>query len=133
MPVKDITGAVYNRLKVLGLHDTHNGYARWDCRCECGNEVVILGTSLRNGNTQSCGCLGLSRLAEGRTKHGFSGRAVQHPLYKRWSAMKDRCYNPKCPVYKWYGAKGVRVCVSWLTSFSRFLAEVGESPFKGQS
>ena len=29
----------------------------WLCRCECGNERIVLGKSLRNGHTSSCGCL----------------------------------------------------------------------------
>lgn len=28
--------------------------------------------------------------------------------------MKGRCLNPKVREYKWYGAKGVTVCVEWL-------------------
>lgn len=30
-----------------------------------------------------------------------------------WIAMRSRCYNPKCPVYKWYGANGVTICEHW--------------------
>lgn len=29
----------------------------WLCKCECGNIITVLGQSLRNGNTKSCGCL----------------------------------------------------------------------------
>lgn len=37
-----------------GLH-----YARWWCKCNCGNEekFIVKGLELRNGNTQSCGCI----------------------------------------------------------------------------
>ena len=28
--------------------------------------------------------------------------------------MKRRCYNPNCTQYKYYGGKGVKVCVEWL-------------------
>lgn len=31
--------------------------ATWLCVCECGNEKVIVGASLCNGYTNSCGCL----------------------------------------------------------------------------
>jgi hypothetical protein len=31
--------------------------ARWFCRCDCGTEKVICGTTLRRGNSKSCGCL----------------------------------------------------------------------------
>jgi len=33
--------------------------------------------------------------------------------------MKQRCYNKNNKNYKWYGAKGVRVCDSWQT-FANF-------------
>lgn len=28
--------------------------------------------------------------------------------------MKTRCYNTKSRHYKWYGARGIRVCAEWL-------------------
>jgi len=33
----------------------------------------------------------------------------QHPLYRRWSFMRQVCYNPRHADYKSYGAKGVIV------------------------
>ncbi len=30
------------------------------------------------------------------------------------SGMKQRCYNSNAPQYKWYGAKGIRLCDDWL-------------------
>ena len=32
------------------------GHLMWKCLCDCGNEAVVRGTQLRNGNTGSCGC-----------------------------------------------------------------------------
>ena len=48
----------FGKLVVLGEHSkTRNGHIRYECMCECGNKVNILGTHLRQGNTKSCGCL----------------------------------------------------------------------------
>ena len=33
-----------------------------------------------------------------------------------FSAMKERCYNPKCKAYKDYGARGIHICEEWLDS-----------------
>lgn len=30
--------------------------------------------------------------------------------------MKTRCYNTKSKHYKWYGARGIKVCSEWLAS-----------------
>lgn len=52
----------FNRLKVIKRIDDHitpkgQHYPKYLCQCTCGNYVEVLGRNLRNGNTQSCGCL----------------------------------------------------------------------------
>ena len=55
---KDEIGNKYGKLTVL-KKDTakHNKQAYWICKCECGNTISVLGTHLRKGHTQSCGCI----------------------------------------------------------------------------
>ena len=55
---KDITGQVFGRLTVLEEvpERMYNGHIAWKCKCECGNEIIVSGVSLRNGDTKSCGC-----------------------------------------------------------------------------
>ena len=42
------------------------------------------------------------------------------PLYKKWCAMKRRCNCPNDKSYRRYGAKGIKVCDEWETSFQSF-------------
>ena len=35
-------------------------------------------------------------------------------IYKIFSGMKSRCYNPNDQHYKWYGEKGIKICDEWL-------------------
>ena len=51
--------------------------------------------------------------------------------YAAWTAMRERCRNPKAHNYRWYGGRGIRVCERW-DSFENFLADMGERP-KGHS
>ena len=58
----DLTGQRYGRLTVIKYEGTHyskgfNAHSLWRCKCDCGNEVVVIGNNLRTGNTKSCGCL----------------------------------------------------------------------------
>jgi len=56
-------------IKFAGSRKTKQGReALWLCRCDCGTEKVVLGRSLREGNTQSCGCYN----REISTTHGLS-------------------------------------------------------------
>lgn len=58
----DLTGKKFGRLTVLKrAKNDKNGSTKWLCRCDCGNERIISGKSLRNGHTQSCGCLNKER------------------------------------------------------------------------
>ena len=67
-PLKNEVGNKYGRLTVLERSPQKGAPVRWICRCDCGNITTVAGTSLRNGHTQSCGCLGKEKLEEGR--HG---------------------------------------------------------------
>ena len=60
MPAKiDLVGHKYHRLKVLSENgkDNHNKIM-YNCLCDCGNTLIVLGASLRSGNTKSCGIVG---------------------------------------------------------------------------
>lgn len=40
------------------------------CKCECGNELIVKGQALRNGNTKSCGCLSREITAQRNINNG---------------------------------------------------------------
>ena len=53
----DMINRRFGKLVVLEeVGKEYNGYI-YKCKCDCGNEKIILGSSLRNGNTRSCGCI----------------------------------------------------------------------------
>lgn len=71
----DLTGSKFGRLTVLSrAENSKDGRAKWLCRCDCGNERVILGKSLRNGHTQSCGCYNKERTSEASLKNRVGER-----------------------------------------------------------
>jgi len=63
----DITGKKFNMLTVI----SQNGYdkwrnATWNVRCDCGNECIVRGLSLKSGGTKSCGCIMIKDLINKR-------------------------------------------------------------------
>lgn len=62
--------------------------------------------------------------ASAREQH----RKTKTPEYQAWTAMKVRCYAPSNPNYYKYGARGIKVCDRWRSSFSNFLEDMGKKP-----
>lgn len=55
--VIDLTNQHFGKLTVIKRDGSDaRGEARWLCECECGNQISVLGSNLRSGHTQSCGC-----------------------------------------------------------------------------
>jgi hypothetical protein len=50
-------GQVFGRLTVVAAERRENYETSWRCRCICGGETEVRESSLRGGNTKSCGCL----------------------------------------------------------------------------
>lgn len=55
----DMTGQRFGKLVVIerDFSKGNNKKAYWKCLCDCGNYYSALGPDLRNGHTNSCGCL----------------------------------------------------------------------------
>lgn len=57
----------------------------------------------------------------------IDGKRIATPEYRSWQMMKNRCLNPRCADYRYYGGRGVKVCRRWL-KFENFLADMGRKP-----
>lgn len=125
----DLTGKTFGRWTVL-TRSKQNIYGKpaWVCECDCSAIQTVAGSSLRQGESTSCGCrmreVAAETLRTAATKHGMHGT----PEYYRWMSMKGRCYITTHPAYKNYGARGIKVCARWLNSFSDFMADIGPRP-----
>ena len=57
MAIKDISGQKYGRLIAIKQVGKDGRHVLWLFKCDCGNETITRATSVRSGNTKSCGCL----------------------------------------------------------------------------
>ena len=101
--IKDLTNQKFGKLTAIKpLEKRKNRKVVWLCKCDCGNDYEIVGTSLTSGNAKSCGCL--------TKKHGMFGTR----LYNVWHTMKERCYVKSHINYNNYGGRGITVCEEWM-------------------
>lgn len=80
----DLSGKRFGKLTVIercGV--TIGGSALWRCRCACGNDAFTANaTSLRRGDTVSCGCLRPIQIAKARDilTNDYTVDGIQVPL-----------------------------------------------------
>lgn len=61
--VINLIGQRFGRLTVIErVENNKENRACWLCQCDCGNQIVYPGSTLRRGRAQSCGCLKLEDL-----------------------------------------------------------------------
>ena len=120
---KDLTGQKFGRLTVLErVENAKCGKVRWLCRCDCGNEVIVNGSSLTSQNTKSCGCFHKELISQLVTTHGMT----RTKIYSVWCSIKDRCYNENCKNHPQYGGRGIKMCDRWKDSFENFYEDVSK-------
>ncbi len=123
--VNDLRGQIFGLLTVLEYVGPIGKcrHAYWKVRCSCLLKKIfnVVGTTLTNGDTRSCGCLRVEAGKRNAT-HGMTGT----PEYDALKNAIQRCHNPKHRSYKDYGARGITVCAEWRASKEQFLSDMGQ-------
>lgn len=125
----DLLGQRFGHWLVIGRAEYSNGKPYWICRCDCGTTKTIRGSSLKCGDSVSCGCFA-ERL---KYKYKGTGTGIDSPEYGSWSGMIQRCTNKNAPGYKNYGGRGISICQEWINSFLQFYHSVGPRPSPNHS
>lgn len=55
---KDLTNQIFGKLLVKKENGKLNksGNILWECECQCGNQIIVIGSLLLNGAIKDCGC-----------------------------------------------------------------------------
>lgn len=118
---KDIAGMRFGSLTAIRyVGSDAKGHAQWLCKCDCGNEKVVLSGKLLSGHTTACG-------HKGHKVRTYCPGRDNPRLYEVWKGMKARCHNSNNKCYYLYGAKGISVCNEWqdFKAFARWALENG--------
>jgi len=65
-------------------------HSKWLCRCDCGKEKNILGSSLIQGNTKSCGCI---RFGQRFLPIGLASLREAFRKYRQTARMRGHIFN----------------------------------------
>lgn len=123
-PIKDISGKIFGRLTVIEMVGRVDNRTICTCKCECGNMIDVRADQMQYGKIKSCGCIEKERINKAR-----NGIRMQNLYeYDSWMNAQERCYSEKSNRYHRYGARGIKMCDKWLSSFEDFLFDMGKKP-----
>lgn len=77
-----LVGRRFGRLLVFAEAADDAGMSQWRCRCDCGTEKVVRGSSLTKGYTRSCGCLRRETSANGARARARRGALATNAALK---------------------------------------------------
>lgn len=119
----DLTGQRFGMLTVLPYAGkSKHKHTIWLCKCDCGNEKVIDGQHLKQGNTRSCGCLEKYNRSIFGTRSKRTHQMKNTRIYHIWQGAKNRVFNKNDEHWLAYGGRGITMCKEWATSFEHFCA-----------
>jgi len=127
MRFQDLSGQSFGRLVVVELVKRGN-VTVWRCRCACGKMLDVRAGNLKNGNSQSCGCLRDEIARVRATKHGAGANGQLQPEYKCWRDVIARCEQRNRKTFKHYGERGIKICAGWRDSYPSFARDMGPKP-----
>ena len=124
---KELIGKQFGEWTVLAFNGCDGKNTTYLCRCSCGTERHLRKNVLIHGLSKSCGCKRGEHISVA-TKGKPKAYAVERDTYGEgktrlhiiWDGMKKRCNCLTDKHYKWYGARGIKVCEEWSNSFQAF-------------
>jgi len=93
---KDLSGQRFGRLVAIKISGEKDSYENilWECKCDCGNSKITRGSNLRNGSTQSCGCLRLDRIRQKLTlPNNLAVKNEIYGYYKTSASRRNHCFS----------------------------------------
>lgn len=92
----DLTGQHFGKWTVLYKTKKRNlgGVIYWHCKCDCGREKDVLGTSLRQNRSLSCGLHNNISKGNVRISEILDEANIEYEVEKKFNTCKDKTYLP---------------------------------------
>lgn len=120
-PIKNydhLIGQKFNKLIVIASLGIHDNRRLMQVKCECGRILTVRVEAI--GVQKSCPhCRQPSdkiykfKHEKGEKCPAYVDGRTKEKLHNVWNSIKSRINNPNCKGYKWYGAKGIKLCHEW--------------------
>ena len=94
----DLTGKKFGKLTVLRRIESDSKNHKWECKCDCGNVVLMEGRYLQDGLITNCGCAKEDPVEKivGRKAKDLTGRVYGRLTVLERVRNMDACVMWKC-------------------------------------
>jgi hypothetical protein len=116
-----LDGRRFGLLTVTSRATNAGGYARWNCRCDCGAEIVVVGHRLLQKRKDRC----LSDIHKVQRPPPIT--LTYKSEYQSWKNMHARCTDSKNKKFPAYGGRGITIDPRWA-EFKNFMLDMGRKP-----
>lgn len=96
------------------MRKTKDGHALYKVHCNVCNEDIERGLTYQHIKRGFVTCDGHRRTRAKRES------VISRRLRKIYGGIRQRCYNPNCLSYRFYGEKNIKMCEEWEYSYSTF-------------
>jgi len=122
---ENLTQQRFGRWTVIAFSNSEFKHGKfWLCKCQCGQESVVMQSHLKTGKSLSCGCLQREKTTKWKTANGEPLRSER----KIWTGIIKRCTDPSNISFKNYGGRGIKICDEWKNDFIAFANYIGKKP-----
>ena len=101
-------------LTVIAFDSIRKGRSYWKVQCDCGVVKTMRSDGMHDYST--CNKCKAEKQRQRMITHG----ETKTSLYKVWSGIKARCYNPNNVSYECYGGRGIKMYSDWENNYETF-------------
>lgn len=77
-------------IKKTDIRKTTSNCIFWECKCDCGNTVLVNTGNLVSGSTKSCGCLKLDMIKSNHYSRKEFGESAKNNLYLHYKRGAEK-------------------------------------------
>lgn len=116
---KSHIGEVHGVFTIVGMLDKKDKYGHWIYKGVC-NECGYVKYSHYGGFSGEKSKTTICRHVELGGRYLRNIHWENNRIKSIFHGMKSRCYNKEDKNYRWYGAKGIKICDEWLDNPKAF-------------
>lgn len=131
---EDLTNQKFGFLTVIKMLPTKRSKCLCSCNCgdkKCEKEIVKMAQYLKKG-CGACRAYNDKNRIKSISKHNDCINYKTTTLHTLWGNIKSRCLNKNSKIYKFYGARGIKMYKPWINNYALFkswvLKNIGDRP-----